>query len=67
VPDEGEWTVYYLGFAQSGWSEEAQEFARELSGAGVTGENWQSVGIRLLDLEQVDADLSRWSKTSKYH
>lgn len=22
--------------------------------------NWQAVGMRLLDLEQVDADLARW-------
>jgi AAA+ ATPase superfamily predicted ATPase len=67
VPGDGEWTVYFLGFAQGGWSEEAHDFARELSRTGVNGENWQSTGIRLLSLEQVDADLARWSDASKYH
>ncbi len=67
VPGDGEWTVYFLGFAQGGWSEEAHDFARELSRTGVNGENWQSIGIRLLSLEQVDTDLARWSEANKYH
>jgi AAA+ ATPase superfamily predicted ATPase len=61
VPDEGEWSVYFLGFAQSGWTEDAQDFVSELARAGVIGENWRSVGVRLLNLEQVDADLISWS------
>jgi hypothetical protein len=61
VPDEGEWSVYFLGFAQNSWTEDAQDFVSELAKAGVIGENWRSVGARLLNLEQVDADLISWS------
>jgi hypothetical protein len=61
VPDEGEWSVYFLGFAQNSWTEDAQDFVSELARAGVIGENWRSVGVRLLNLEQVDADLISWS------
>jgi hypothetical protein len=61
LPDDKEWTVYFLGFAQKGWTEDAHEFASELERTNVAGDNWQSAGIRLLDLEQVDADLNRWS------
>jgi len=67
VPKDGEWSVYFLGFAQSGWSAEAREFAKELSGTEVAGENWRSVGIRLLDLDQLDKDLARWSEAAKHH
>lgn len=61
VPDEGEWSVYFLGFAQNSWTEDAQDFVSELAKTGVIGENWRSVGARLLNLEQVDADLISWS------
>ncbi len=31
VPDEGEWSVYFLGFAQNSWTEDAQDFVSELA------------------------------------
>ncbi len=61
IPDDEEWSVYYLGFAQSGWTPEAEQFADELNRAGVTGENWASEGVQLLDLDRVDRDLINWS------
>jgi uncharacterized protein len=66
--DEGHWSVYYMGFASAGWSEHASEMANELAnGHHATpekagGDNWRAVGVRLLDLAQVDADLLRWSQ-----
>jgi AAA+ ATPase superfamily predicted ATPase len=66
VPDDEDWSVYYLGFAQNGWTEGAHDLASDLAKRQVTGDNWQSVGIRLLDLEEVDADLLRWSASVKY-
>lgn len=58
----GQWQIYYLGFARGGWlrQEAAITFAHELNSKG---ENWQSVGMQLLNLEQVDNDLTRWATT----
>lgn len=61
VPPEGRWTVYYLGFARSGWTPESQQLAGELAGRCLEGVNWQASGMRLLDLKQVDLDLADWT------
>ena len=58
VPRRGNWAVYYLGFARGGWTKAAAAFANEQTKAGT---NWHIEGMRLLDLEQVDADLTRWT------
>jgi AAA+ ATPase superfamily predicted ATPase len=57
------WTVYYVLFSAAGWTEEAQTQAAQIEGEGQTGrrKRWQSVGIKLIDLEELDADLVRWS------
>jgi uncharacterized protein len=52
--------VYYTGFSANGWTEEAQREASAIAMA--KGQHkWQTVGIRLLDLADVDADFARWS------
>jgi len=61
VPSDSKWTVYYLGFARSGWTPEAQQYANELAGKGLKGKNWQAVGMQLLDLKQLDQDLADWT------
>jgi len=61
VPVHGHWTVYYLGFARGGWSNEAAAFARALNQTSSTGANWHTAGMRLLDLGQIDTDLTRWA------
>jgi AAA+ ATPase superfamily predicted ATPase len=61
VPAEGIWRVFYLGFARSGWTREAQAFSEGLAHAKVKGSNWQAVGMLLKDLEQVDNDLDEWT------
>jgi AAA+ ATPase superfamily predicted ATPase len=61
VPTEGRWRVYYLGFARGGWTEAAKELANGSKTSGFAGNNWQSVGIDLVTLEQVDDDLTAWS------
>lgn len=60
IPAQGEWQVYYLGFARRGWSESAREYAAEIDARKPAGANWQVAGARLLDLEAVDADLQAW-------
>src|SRR5262249_3447958 len=54
VPTQGQWQVYYLGFARDGWTEQAQIFAQELTLTNPTSKNWRVSGMRLLDLAQVD-------------
>ncbi len=61
VPQRGDWTVYYLGFARGGWTKAATAFANEQIKPGT---NWRVEGMRLLNLEQVDADLVRWTAFS---
>ena len=61
VPSGGRWAVYYLGFARSGWTPEAQQYANDMAEKGLKGENWQAAGMRLLDLKQVDQDLADWT------
>ncbi len=61
VSSEGRWRVFYLGFARGGWTEEARQFAHRFNTTKIAGDNWQSVGIELITLEQVDYDLSTWS------
>ncbi len=62
VPSEGRWRIYYLGFARGSWSGGAQAFARTFGKGKVQGENWQAVGMAVLDLHQVDQDLEFWTK-----
>ncbi len=43
------------------WTKAAAAFANEQIKPGT---NWRVKGMRLLDLEQVDADLARWTTFS---
>ncbi|MCP5096939.1 MAG: ATP-binding protein [Chloroflexi bacterium] len=64
IPDGEEWSVYYVGFSAAGWTSEAIAEAEEVVMSGRAGrgrKKWHPVGIRLLDLEQLDADLAKWS------
>ena len=62
VPDKEAWSVYYVGFAAGGWNQAAHDSAENLVMNYRPGRaKWQSVGIRLLSLEDVDADLARWT------
>lgn len=60
VPTQGQWRVYYVGFAREGWSEQALVYAQAMA-AGATGRNWRVVGMQLLDLQEVDRDLAAWT------
>jgi hypothetical protein len=62
VPSQGNGRVYYLGFARGGWLSAAQSFTKTFGKSKAQGENWQAVGMSLLDLSQVDQDLKEWSK-----
>ncbi len=61
LPPDGKWKVYYLGFARSGWTEDAIQFAREVKAAGTLGNRWQATGMLLRNLQQVDDELDIWT------
>jgi AAA+ ATPase superfamily predicted ATPase len=61
VPKNGAWRVYYLGFARVGWTKNAHAFVNEISDRGVQGKNWESSGMVLLNLKQIDKDLATWT------
>jgi hypothetical protein len=61
TPDEGQWTIHYLGFAREGWTDEARANADSLRDITFNGHNWTVGKIKLLDLEQIDDDLTRWA------
>ena len=61
VPGQGNWRVYYLGFSRSGWTRAALEYQKAIQRGQLSGKNWQVVGMRLVDLQQVDQDLEQWS------
>ena len=60
VPSQGQWQVFYLGFARAGWTDASHAFAQEVASVPPTGKNWRALGMRLLDLTQVDQDLGAW-------
>ena len=57
------WSVFYTVFSANGWTKEAKEKAQQLT-AQSQSKRWQVNGIRLIDLEELDADLIRWSTWS---
>lgn len=61
VPSDGNWQVYFLGFSREGWNEHAIEYANHVAKTFPSGINWQTTGIRLLTLDEVDADLREWA------
>lgn len=64
VPKSGQpWSVYYVLFSAGGWSDEARQLAEQtaLEGAASRRKRWHAVGVRLVDLKELDDDLMRWS------
>ena len=62
LPAEGKWKVFYLGFARKGWTSSAIQFARAVKNTETRGERWQTVGMLLKTLDEVDADLDTWTE-----
>jgi len=60
TPSQGQWQVYYLGLARDGWTAASHAFAQETASSQPSGKNWRALGMRLLDLSQVDQDLAAW-------
>jgi hypothetical protein len=61
IPEQGKWRVYFLGFSRSGWTTGALAYQDGINQRPVSGTNWVSSGMKLVTLEELDADLSAWS------
>lgn len=61
--DDETWRIYITMFASSGWTDETRDRARSIvvNASNRSRQRWHSVGIRLLDLATVDANLAQWS------
>jgi len=57
IPAKGNWKVYFLGFSRSGWTDGAMTYQDDINKNPVSGQNWVSTGIKLIDLAQLDADM----------
>ena len=57
------WSIYFIGFSKAGWTEEVHAQAEAMLEQELRNSRsqWQFAGLRLLDIEQVDADLMSWS------
>jgi uncharacterized protein len=60
LPKDGQWKVFYLGFARRGWTSNAIEFARG-EAKQAQGKRWQSAGMMLRNLDQIDDELAAWT------
>ena len=57
-----QWQVYFIPFSGGGWTAEAYAKAEQiLASRASRSRRWQPMGIELVDLERVDADLWSWS------
>ncbi len=67
LPRNEEWRIFYLGFSAHGWSAATHSEAdRIIQGErnNRSRDRWEVVGIRLLDLQEVEKDLTKWAETN---
>ena len=62
IPARGKWRVYFLGFSRSGWTSGALAYKQEINQHPVQGENWESIGLRLVTLDELDDNMKKWTK-----
>jgi hypothetical protein len=60
IPADEGWSVYYLGFAANGWEDGADKKAAKIVQNSANQKPWTVAGVRLLDLDKVNTDLSNW-------
>jgi AAA+ ATPase superfamily predicted ATPase len=60
LPKKRDWEVTLLGFSRSGWTSAAEQEAKGL--LGHKEKNWEIVGTQLLNLKEIDNNLSEWAE-----
>ena len=59
--EQSQWRVYYLGFSREGWNSDARSRVDDVVQAASQHHPWKVEGVQLVDLKQVDDDLTRWT------
>lgn len=62
VPKRGKWKVFFLGFSRGGWTSGALAYHNLINRQPVIDSNWVSTGMRLIELNQLDRDLKKWTR-----
>ncbi len=62
IPKRGRWKVFFLAFSRGGWTAGARAYEDQISKQPVSGANWTSTGLHLVELDQLDQDLIRWTR-----
>jgi hypothetical protein len=62
IPKNGNWKVIFLGFSRSGWTRQALAYQDEINRRSPSGSNWSTIGMHLLNLDQVDQGLNEMTK-----
>jgi hypothetical protein len=62
VPAQGNWQIAYVGMARGGWAKDAQTMASSMvTDEEGNGRHWRICQTMLVDLAEIDEDLSNWS------
>lgn len=61
IPSPGNWRVLFVGLARGGWQPAARDWAHSTAARNLSGSHWRCVGWHLVDLPQLDDDLTAWT------
>ena len=62
IPEQGNWNIFFVGFSRAGWTSGALDYQEQINQQPPAGKNWKASGMLLVELEQLDQDMKRWTK-----
>jgi hypothetical protein len=62
IPRQGNWKVFFVGFSRAGWTSGAFAYQEQINQQPPTGTNWNASGMLLVELDQLDQDMRKWTK-----
>jgi len=61
IPRQGNWNVFFVGFSRTGWTSGALAYQEQINQQPPAGKNWKVSGMLLVELEQLDQDMQKWT------
>jgi AAA+ ATPase superfamily predicted ATPase len=61
IPRQGNWNVFLVGFSRAGWTSGALAYQEQINQQPPAGKNWKISGMLLVELEQLDQDMQKWT------
>jgi AAA+ ATPase superfamily predicted ATPase len=61
IPRQGNWNVFFVGFSRAGWTSGAFAYQEQINQQPPAGKNWKVSGMLLVELEQLDQDMQKWT------